>query len=89
MSLFRIVSNTLTARDSTFDSIYIIINTQDEQERDNLTERWRDHKLEELNFIGIVVGNNPCSQTADNALPCLSIIYAQLTFGRVLCSLAA
>lgn len=41
--------------DTTYDSIRIIINTQDERERDELTAQWRTHKLEELNFIGIVV----------------------------------
>lgn len=41
--------------DSTSGSIYIILNTQDEKERDRLTEKWQTHKLEELNFVGIVV----------------------------------
>lgn len=42
-------------QNSTYDSIYIILNTRDEDERNRLTEQWRNHKLEELNFIGIVV----------------------------------
>lgn len=50
----RTAIEVLLPGDSTYDSLYIILNTQDERERDVLTERWRDHKLEELNFIGIV-----------------------------------
>lgn len=45
----------LMPNDVASDSIRIILNTPDEKERDTLTEKWRSHKLEELNFIGIVV----------------------------------
>ncbi|TID19463.1 hypothetical protein E2P81_ATG06632 [Venturia nashicola] len=31
-----------------------LLNATDKKERDRLTEKWRDHKLEELNFVGIV-----------------------------------
>lgn len=37
------------------ESIFILLNTQDAEKRDELTKRWRDSKLAELNFIGIVV----------------------------------
>ena len=40
---------------TTWEPIEILLNTDDEQERDDLTKRWRDHKLSELNFVGIVV----------------------------------
>lgn len=40
---------------STYDPIKILLNTDDERERDELTVRWRDNKLSELNFVGIVV----------------------------------
>ncbi|KAF1846488.1 uncharacterized protein K460DRAFT_417552 [Cucurbitaria berberidis CBS 394.84] len=39
---------------STYDPIEILLNTEDAGQRDDLTVRWRDHKLSELNFIGIV-----------------------------------
>jgi hypothetical protein len=40
---------------STYDPIEIILNTEDEQEQDRLTERWRDNRLSELSFVGVVV----------------------------------
>jgi hypothetical protein len=40
---------------STYDPIEILINTEDRRERDHLTEIWRDNKLSELNFVGVVV----------------------------------
>lgn len=40
---------------STYDPIEILLNTEDERERDTLTVRWRDHKLSELSFVGVVV----------------------------------
>ncbi|KAJ4333053.1 hypothetical protein N0V95_009514 [Ascochyta clinopodiicola] len=39
---------------STYDPIEILLNTVDEEERDELTARWRDNKLSELNFVGVV-----------------------------------
>ena len=39
---------------STYDPIEILLNAEGE-ERDNLTARWRDNKLSELNFVGVVV----------------------------------
>jgi hypothetical protein len=40
---------------STYDPVEILINTQDIRERDHLTEIWRDNKLSELSFVGVVV----------------------------------
>jgi hypothetical protein len=40
---------------STYDPIEILLNTEDSKERDDLTVRWRDNKLSELNFVGVVV----------------------------------
>ncbi|CZT23237.1 uncharacterized protein RCC_08948 [Ramularia collo-cygni] len=50
----RTVRRALMLEDGSYDSIRIIINTRDAEERDRLTERWQTHKLEELNFVGIV-----------------------------------
>jgi hypothetical protein len=33
----------------------ILLNSTDAQEQDDLTTQWRDHKLNELSFIGVVV----------------------------------
>lgn len=50
---------------STYDPIEILLNADSEDERDELTMRWRDNKLSELNFVGVVVCNfnglNQCS----------------------------
>jgi len=35
-------------------TILELLNCPDETERDRLTVQWRDHKLKELNFVGIV-----------------------------------
>jgi hypothetical protein len=40
---------------STYDPIEILINTEDRRDRDELTKNWRDNKLSELNFVGVVV----------------------------------
>ncbi|KAL1604834.1 hypothetical protein SLS60_004374 [Paraconiothyrium brasiliense] len=39
---------------STHDPIEILLNTEDEEERDRLTELWRDNRLNELSFVGVV-----------------------------------
>lgn len=51
-SIFRggVVAPTKT----TYDSIRLLLTAEDEEERDRLTKQWRDHKLQELNFVGIV-----------------------------------
>ncbi|KAH8731555.1 hypothetical protein GQ44DRAFT_604660 [Phaeosphaeriaceae sp. PMI808] len=38
---------------STYDPIEILLNTEDEEKRDELTVRWKDNKLSELNFVGV------------------------------------
>jgi hypothetical protein len=40
---------------STYDPIEIILNTEDADDQDRLTERWRDNRLSELSFVGVVV----------------------------------
>lgn len=55
----RVVRASLMMEDSSYDAMRIIINTHDEEERDRLTEKWQAHKLEELNFVGIVVSLRP------------------------------
>ena len=40
---------------STYDPIEILLNAEDGDEQDKLTARWRDNKLSELNFVGVVV----------------------------------
>lgn len=40
---------------TTYDPIYSLLNAESEERRDELTERWKDNKLEELNFLGVVV----------------------------------
>lgn len=44
---------------TTYDPIFALLNEDSEEERDRLTKRWVDHKLEELNFVGIVVSTYP------------------------------
>lgn len=39
---------------ATYDPIEILLNTEDQKEKDELTVRWRDNKLSELSFIGVV-----------------------------------
>lgn len=40
---------------STYDPIEILLNTENGEEQDELTKRWRDNKLSELSFVGVVV----------------------------------
>lgn len=40
---------------STHDPIEILLNTEDAEKRDELTENWRDNRLNELSFVGVVV----------------------------------
>ncbi|KAF2791426.1 hypothetical protein K505DRAFT_248971 [Melanomma pulvis-pyrius CBS 109.77] len=39
---------------STYDPIETLLNAEDPEERDRLTERWRDNRLDELSFVGVV-----------------------------------
>ena len=41
--------------ETTYDPLEILLNTEDEDDRDELTIKWRDNKLSELNFVGVVV----------------------------------
>jgi hypothetical protein len=64
---------------STYDPIEILLNTEDDKDRDELTMRWRDNKLSELNFVGVVV----CNPGAVNSYCC--IIWLTIIFPRPLC----
>ncbi|KAF5025352.1 hypothetical protein F66182_2563 [Fusarium sp. NRRL 66182] len=35
-----------------YDTITLMLNEDDENQKDELTKNWRNHKLEELNFVG-------------------------------------
>lgn len=39
----------------TYDPLLFLLNHDDKSERDRLTEKWKDNKLQELNFVGVVV----------------------------------
>lgn len=52
---------------TTYGPIYRLLNTEDEKERDELTERWKENKLQELNFVGIVV-RPPINRVKDAVL---------------------
>lgn len=43
------------SRTTAYDGIDLMLNCEDDGERDELTRNWRDHKLQELNFVGTVV----------------------------------
>ncbi|CBX94136.1 hypothetical protein LEMA_P038100.1 [Plenodomus lingam JN3] len=54
-SVMRFFGGGIYAPDSsTYDPLEILLNTEDEQERDDLTVKWRDNKLSELSFVGVV-----------------------------------
>jgi len=56
LSVFHFFLSGIVAPDAiAYQPIEILLNTEDKAERDELTRQWRDHKLEELNFVGIVV----------------------------------
>ncbi|KAI4637107.1 hypothetical protein J4E93_010623 [Alternaria ventricosa] len=59
---------------STYDPLEILLNTHDESERNELVEKWRDNKLSELNFVGVVV----CTATIDDAAPLTTVKSALL-----------
>jgi hypothetical protein len=44
---------------STYEPIEMLLNTSDPEEQDRLTELWRDNRLNELNFVGVVVSYAP------------------------------
>jgi hypothetical protein len=45
----------LFASKTTYDGMYELLNDVSEDERNLMTERWKDNKIQELNFVGIVV----------------------------------
>lgn len=59
--VMRVARASLMMEDSSYDAMRIIVNTHDENERDRLTEKWQIHKVEELNFVGIVVSQGTLS----------------------------
>ena len=50
-----ITMSSLLKSKTTFDPIYSLLNASEDKERDELTKRWKDNKLQELSFVGIVV----------------------------------
>lgn len=57
LRVFQFLGGGIYAPDpSTYDPIEILLNTEDEKEKDDLTKLWRDNKLSELSFVGVVVG---------------------------------
>lgn len=38
-----------------YEAIRLMVSTEDKDDRDELTRNWRDHKIEELSFVGTVV----------------------------------
>ncbi|KAM0189084.1 hypothetical protein ACHAPI_010229 [Fusarium lateritium] len=41
------------------DTIIRMLNEDDKEKKDEMTKNWRNHKLEELNFVGTLVGYTP------------------------------
>lgn len=37
------------------DTIIQMLNEDDQSQKDEMTKNWRDHKLQELNFVGTLV----------------------------------
>lgn len=52
LSIFR--GGLIAPTQMTYDSIHVLLTAETKEERDQLTRQWRDHKLQELNFIGVV-----------------------------------
>jgi len=46
--------NLLTGPSVAYEAICLMLDTEDQEKQKELTETWRDHKLEELNFVGTV-----------------------------------
>lgn len=53
--IFNVSSST------SYDGICKMLNEEQQEEKDELTRRWRDHKIEELNFVGTVVSKQALS----------------------------
>lgn len=52
LGLFR--GGLIAPTQTTYESIHYLLTAETREERDELTKSWRDHKLAELNFIGVV-----------------------------------
>lgn len=52
LGLFR--GGLMAPTQTTYEAIEYLLTAETKEERDELTKQWRDHKLEELNFIGVV-----------------------------------
>ncbi|PVH96927.1 hypothetical protein DM02DRAFT_631551 [Periconia macrospinosa] len=39
---------------STYEPIEVLLNEEDDEERDRLTEKWKESRVHELNFVGVV-----------------------------------
>ncbi|KAI1339458.1 hypothetical protein F5Y15DRAFT_73502 [Xylariaceae sp. FL0016] len=67
LNIFR--GGLVAPSETTYDSMRIILNTANREERDELTKKWMDHKLEELNFVGVVGGLLSGCLTSTGAWP--------------------
>ena len=53
--LYLIRGGIYTPSTSTYEPVELLLNAETREERDRLTDRWRDCRVNELNFIGVVV----------------------------------
>lgn len=54
-SFMNAIRSVLMAPNQTaHECVVMLLNEEDAERKDQLTEKWRNHKLEELNFIGVV-----------------------------------
>lgn len=59
LAIFR--SGLVAPSQTTHSTLTALLNEDDPEEQDRLTEQWRDHKLQELNFIGVVASRTDVS----------------------------
>ena len=55
-----------------YDPLFLLLNHSDVDERDRLTEKWKDNKLQENGFIGVVVRGDSCTVSMLHVGLCLS-----------------
>lgn len=60
--------SSLFKQTTTYDPIYSLLNAESEDVRDKLTDRFREEKIQELNFIGIVVSSSPTKHSSNRHL---------------------
>jgi len=48
-------SGILSPKATTWEPIVLLLNERDKDYRNELTAQWRDNKLQELSFVGVVV----------------------------------